>query len=62
LRAPSQTPSGHFCALQPISGIFPCPYREKTRLMISAHLHGYARTCLAGILAAKILRTAQKAR
>ncbi|HID2928266.1 TPA: hypothetical protein ACXF8K_005260, partial [Klebsiella pneumoniae] len=33
---------------------FLCPYREKTPLMILARLHGYARTYLAGILAAKI--------
>ncbi|WP_215416263.1 hypothetical protein, partial [Escherichia coli] len=56
LPAPSQTPSEHFCALLPISGIFPCPYREKTRLMISSRLHGYAYERMDVILAAKIRR------
>lgn len=60
MRAPSQTPSGHFCGGMTVSGTSLYLYREKTRLMISASLHGYAHTCMAGILAAKIRQDVQK--
>nr|WP_210203186.1 hypothetical protein [Cronobacter sakazakii] len=43
-----------------VSGTFLCLDRGKTRLMILARLHGYAHTCMAGILAAKIRQDAQK--
>jgi len=40
-----------------VSGTFLCLDRGKTRLMISARLHGYAHERMAAILAAKIRRT-----
>ncbi|MCO6582487.1 hypothetical protein, partial [Escherichia coli] len=57
---PSQTASARFWVFLPVSGTSLCLYREKTRLMILARLHGYAHTCMAGILAAKIRQDAQK--
>ncbi|MCO7413550.1 hypothetical protein, partial [Enterobacter asburiae] len=40
LAAPSQTPSARFCGGMPVSCTSLYLYREKTRLMISAQLHG----------------------
>jgi hypothetical protein len=43
-----------------VSGTSHCLYEKKKPLMILARLHGYAHTCMAGILAAKIRQDAQK--
>ncbi|MGC0713811.1 hypothetical protein, partial [Escherichia coli] len=58
--APPERLSGRFWVFLPVSDTSLCLYREKTRLMILARLHGYAHTCMAGILAAKIRLDAQK--
>lgn len=42
-----QSPSAWSCGLTAVSGTFPWPKPQKSALIISDRLHGYAKKCIA---------------